>query len=211
MSGSRTRIKICGITRTEDARAAVDLGADAIGLVFYPPSPRCLTVAQARSIFLAVPPLVTTVGLFVNERPEIIRGVLDSVPVQLLQFHGEETPAQCAAFGRPYVKAARMSAGFDLLEFARPFLGSARGLVLDSHVEADGGVGKSFDWSWIPRDVPLPIILSGGLDPDNVTEAVRRIRPWAVDVSSGVEIAKGIKDSRKIAQFIAGVRNGDAI
>lgn len=211
MNGAGTRVKICGITRTEDAQAAAALGADAIGLVFYPPSPRCLTVAQAREICLALPPFVTAVALFVNERPEVIRGILDAVPVQSIQFHGEETAAQCAAFGRPYVKAARMSAGFDLLEFARPFLGSAQGLVLDSRVEAYGGVGQAFDWSWIPRGVPLPIILSGGLDPDNVAEAIRRVRPWAVDVSSGVEVAKGIKDSRKIAQFIAGVRNGNAI
>lgn len=209
MMRHRTRIKICGITRVEDARAAVSLGADALGLVFYPPSARCLDVDRAREIARAVPPFVTRVALFVNECDETIRRVLDEVPVDCLQFHGEETEAQCRRYGRPYVKAARMKPGIDLLECARSFA-SAQGLLLDSHVPGYGGAGQAFDWSLIPRDLPVPIILSGGLDASNVARAVRIVRPWAVDVSSGVEVAKGIKDARRMAEFIAGVRDGDA-
>lgn len=210
MTGHRTRVKICGITRAEDARAAVALGADALGLVFYPPSPRYVTVDQARAICDAVPPFVTAVGLFVNERAEVVGDVVERVGVQLVQFHGDESAADCERCGRPYIKAARMRPGLDLLEYARLFR-SAHGLVLDSHVAAYGGAGRSFDWSLIPREIPLPIVLSGGLDPGNVSEAVRRVRPWAVDVASGVESAKGIKDAVKIARFIAGVRHGDAL
>ncbi len=209
MMRHRTRIKICGITRVEDARAAVSLGVDALGLVFYPPSARCLDVDRAREIARAVPPFVTRVALFVNECDETIRRVLDAVPVDCLQFHGEETEAQCRRYGRPYVKAARMKRGVDLLECARSFA-SAQGLLLDSHVPGYGGAGRAFDWSLIPRDLPVPIILSGGLDASNVARAVRMVRPWAVDVSSGVEVAKGIKDERRMAEFIAGVRDGDA-
>lgn len=210
MTAHRTRIKICGITRARDARTAVALGADALGLVFYPPSPRYVTVEQARAICDAAPPFVTVVGLFVNERAELIGDIVERVGVQLIQFHGDESAAECECFGRPYIKAARVRPGLDLLEYARRFR-SARGLVLDSYVESYGGAGKSFDWSLIPRELPLPIVLSGGLDADNVSEAVRRVRPWAVDVASGVEVAKGVKDAAKIAQFIAGVRNGDAL
>jgi len=210
VTAHRTRIKICGITRARDARTAVALGADALGLVFYPPSPRYVTVEQARAICDAAPPFVTVVGLFVNERAELIGDIVERVGVQLIQFHGDESAAECECFGRPYIKAARVRPGLDLLEYARRFR-SARGLVLDSYVESYGGAGKSFDWSLIPRELPLPIVLSGGLDADNVSEAVRRVRPWAVDVASGVEVAKGVKDAAKIAQFIAGVRNGDAL
>lgn len=201
------RIKICGITRIEDALAAARLGADAIGLVFYPGSPRAVTPAQARAIIEALPPFVVPVGLFVNAGAEAVRDTLAVAPVQLLQFHGEETPGFCAAFGRPFLRAVRVRPGTDLLQYAREFH-AAKGLLLDAWVEGvHGGTGATFDWSLIPRDLPAPVILSGGLNPDNVEQAVRRVRPWAVDVSSGVESAKGIKDAAKIEAFINGVRN----
>jgi phosphoribosylanthranilate isomerase len=208
LSVHRTRIKICGITRVEDAIAAVRAGADAIGLVFYPPSPRCVGMEQARALCASIPPFVTVVGLFVNPEPREMERVVDALPIQLLQFHGDETEAQCAAYGLPYIKAARVRPGLDLLECALSFP-SARGLLLDAFVEGYGGGGKTFDWSLIPPQLPLPMILSGGLDPENVAWAVERVRPWAVDVSSGVESAKGVKDVRRIEQFIAGVRDGD--
>jgi phosphoribosylanthranilate isomerase len=208
LSLHRTRIKICGITRVEDATAAVTAGADAIGLVFYAPSPRCVGVEQARALCDAVPPFVTVVALFVDPEPQQVHSVIDALPVQLLQFHGDETAARCAAYGLPYIKAARVRPGLDLLECALSFP-SARGLLLDAFVDGYGGGGKTFDWSLIPPRLPLPVILSGGLDPGNVAQAVERVRPWAVDVSSGVESSKGIKDARRIEQFIAGVRDGD--
>ena len=204
----RIRIKICGITRPEDARAAVDLGADALGLVFYAPSPRCVTVEQAWEIARVVPPFVTLAGLFVNESKLTVRRVMEAVPIQLLQFHGEEEESFCRSFHAPYIKAARVRTGLDLVKYAESYP-SAQGLLLDAYVEGYGGGGKPFDWSLIPPGLPLPLILSGGLDADNVTEAVRRVRPWAVDVSSGVEAAKGIKDAGKIAAFIAGVKHAD--
>lgn len=196
------------MTRVDDARAAVNLGADALGLVFYPPSPRFLSLATAAAIAQAVPPFVTLVGLFVNEDPATIRRTLACVPLQLLQFHGEESEGECNAFGLPYIKAARVRSGLDLVEYARAFA-SARGLLLDAYVEGYGGAGETFDWSLIPHELPLPVVLSGGLDAANVADAVRRVRPWAVDCSSGVESAKGIKDARKMAEFIAQVRNGE--
>jgi phosphoribosylanthranilate isomerase len=209
----RTRIKICGITRQEDLRAAVEAGADAIGLVFYPPSPRCLKLEQARALRDAVPPFVASVALFVNASREEIGRVIAQVRPAMLQFHGEETPEFCAAFGLPYLKACRVKAGIDLLKYLRPFSGAA-GWLLDSHVEEYGGVGERFDWSLIPpgrvQEQMRPLVLSGGLTRANVGEAIRRARPWAVDVSSGVESAKGIKDAAKIAAFIAEVRNADA-
>jgi phosphoribosylanthranilate isomerase len=205
---ARTRIKICGITRPEDARAAVELGADAIGLVFYAPSPRCVSVEQAWEIARVVPPFVTLVGLFVNESKLAVRRVMESVPIQLLQFHGDEEESFCRSFHAPYIKAARVRPGFDLVKYAASYP-SAQGLLLDAWVEGYGGGGKIFDWTLVPRDLPLPLVLSGGLDAGNVTEAVQCLRPWAVDVSSGVEAAKGIKDAGKIAAFIAGVRDGD--
>lgn len=206
---ARTRIKICGITRPEDARAAVELGADALGLVFYGPSPRCVTVEQAWEIARLVPPFVILVGLFVNESKLTVRRVMEAVPIQLLQFHGEEEESFCRSFHAPYVKAARVRPGLDLVKYAESYP-SAQGLLFDAWVEGYGGGGKTFDWSLIPRNLPLPLVLSGGLDADNVAGAVRSVRPWAVDVSSGVEAAKGIKDAAKIAAFIAGVRNGEA-
>ena len=204
----RTRIKICGITRVEDARAAAQAGADAIGLVFYPPSPRVLGLDQARSLRDALPPLVSTIALFVNPPAEQVRAVLERVRPALLQFHGEETPTFCEQFGVPYLKACRVKPGVDLLEYLRPFSGAA-GWLLDSHVEEYGGVGESFDWSLVPAECIRPLVLSGGLTRDNVGVAIRRVRPWAVDVSSGVESSKGIKDAARMAAFIAEVRNAD--
>lgn len=205
---TRTRIKICGITREEDLASAVTAGADALGFVFYPPSPRNLSIARAIELARLVPPFVTLVGLFVNEDSAVVRGVLDAVPLQLLQFHGEEDAAYCEQFAIPYIKAARVTPGLDLLEYAATYPG-ARGLLLDAFVEGYGGGGKTFDWELIPKRLPLPLILSGGLDAGNVTAAVKAVRPWAVDVSSGVEAAHGIKDVEKIAAFIAGVRSAD--
>jgi len=205
----RTRIKICGITRLEDLRAAVELGVDALGFVFYPPSPRFLHLAQAAALVQAVPPFVTTLGLFVNAAPATVRQVLAAVPLQMLQFHGEEDAAYCNQFGRPYLKAARVRPGLDLLEYAASFP-DARGLLLDAYVNDYGGAGQTFDWGLIPPGLPLPLVLSGGLDAANVAAAIRSLKPWAVDVSSGVESAKGIKDAAKMAAFITGVRNADA-
>ncbi|MBE0623427.1 MAG: phosphoribosylanthranilate isomerase [Burkholderiales bacterium] len=206
----RTRIKICGITRVEDARAAVALGADAIGLVFYAPSPRNVGLDQARAIVATIPPFVTIVGLFVDPEAAQVESVLRACSIGLLQFHGDETPAFCGSFGLPYIKAARVKADADLVQCLSPYH-AARGWLLDAyHDQLHGGTGKSFDWKLIPRDLARPVILSGGLTPDNVGAAVRQVRPWAVDVSSGVEAEKGIKDAAKIAAFIAGVKNATA-
>lgn len=204
----RTRIKICGITRSEDARAAAEAGADAIGLVFYPPSPRCLSLEWAHELRKDLPPFVMPVALFVNPSAAEVTTVIERVRPGMLQFHGEETPVFCAQFGVPYIKACRVKPGVDLLEYLRPFSGAA-GWLLDSHVEEYGGIGERFDWSLVPAERSHPLILSGGLTRENVREAVRRVRPWAVDVSSGVESAKGIKDAARIAAFIAEVRHAD--
>ena len=204
----RTRIKICGLTRVRDVRAAVDAGADAIGLVFYPPSPRFLSLDTAAELRNAVPPFVTSVALFVNPPAEQVRAVLARVHPALLQFHGEESPEFCAQFGLPYLKACRVRPEVDLLKYLQPF-SNAAGWLLDSHVAEYGGVGETFDWSLVPAERMRPLILSGGLSCENVGEAVRRVRPWAVDVSSGVESAKGIKDAAKIAAFVTEVRNAD--
>jgi len=204
----RTRIKICGITRPGDARAAAQAGADAIGLVFYPPSPRYLSGERAIEIRDALPPFVQAVALFVNPDAAQVAQVIGRVRPGMLQFHGEETPQFCAQFGLPYIKACRVKQGIDLLEYLHPFA-SAAGWLLDSHVDAYGGVGERFDWSLVPGKLARPLVLSGGLDRGNVAEAVRKLRPWGVDVSSGVESAKGIKDAAKIAAFISEVRNAD--
>lgn len=208
-----TRIKICGITREEDLLAAARLGADAIGLVFYPKSPRYVTPQRAAELLRALPPFVTSVGLFVNASPEEVRATLAVAPLDLLQFHGDEEPEYCTSFGQPYLKAVRVKPGVDLVQYAARYA-SARGLLLDAFVEGiPGGTGLSFDWSLIPGGLPLPVVLSGGLDPANVQQAVERVKPWAVDVSSGVEAndgintLKGIKDAAKIAAFVQGVRN----
>jgi len=203
----RTRIKICGITRPGDARAAAQAGADAIGLVFYPPSPRYLSLERAREIRDALPPFVQSVALFVNADAAQVSQVIGRVHPALLQFHGEETPDFCAQFGLPFVKACRVKQGVSALEYLRPFSGAAAWLF-DSHVPEYGGVGESFDWSLVPA-TEKPAVLSGGLSPANVAAAIRRVRPWGVDVSSGVESAKGIKDAARIAAFVAEVRNAD--
>lgn len=206
----RTRIKICGITRPADAALAAQSGADALGLVFYPPSPRHVEMPLAQAIARAVPPFVTTVGLFVNPSSDEVRRVLDVVSLGMLQFHGDETPDFCASFGRPWIKAARMKAGFDLIEYAARFgTAGASGLVLDAYVPEFGGAGVTFDWSLIPKGVSLPLTLAGGLDTGNVAAAIQAVRPWGVDVSSGVECAKGVKDPDKIARFIASVAGAD--
>jgi len=206
----RTRIKICGITRAEDARMAAELGADAIGLVFYAPSPRSIDPEQARAIVAALPPFVTAVGLFVDPAPDQVDSVLRRCSLGLLQFHGDEAPDFCRDFGLPYIKAAQVRADADLVQYLSRYH-AAQGWLLDAyHDRLYGGTGEAFDWKLVPRDLAKPVILSGGLTPDNVGAAVRQVRPWAVDVSSGVEAAKGVKDAAKIAAFIAGVRNENA-
>jgi phosphoribosylanthranilate isomerase len=204
-----TAVKICGITRLEDALASIRAGADAIGFVFYRPSPRYIAPATAGAILRALPPFITTVGLFVDAPEVEVRAVVSQTPVELLQFHGSETPEYCRRFARPYMKAVRMAPEVDLLQYARDYH-DAKALLLDAYVEGlHGGSGVAFDWGRVPERLPLPVIVSGGLTVENVADAVRRVRPSAVDVSSGVESAKGIKDAARIAAFIAGVRNAD--
>ncbi|MBN8493740.1 MAG: phosphoribosylanthranilate isomerase [Burkholderiales bacterium] len=205
----RTRIKICGFTREQDVDAACEAGADALGFNLYPKSPRAVTPARAAALAKRLPPFVVPVLLFVNASAEEIAAGIAAVPDALLQFHGDETPAQCDAVGRPYLRAARMAPGFDLLDFGTRFQG-AMALLLDAHVEAFGGGGKVFDWSLIPPSVPRPVVLSGGLNAANVIDGVLRVRPWAVDVSSGVESAKGIKDAEAMRRFCQAVREADA-
>jgi phosphoribosylanthranilate isomerase len=204
----RTRIKICGIRRVEDARAAAACGADAIGLIFYRPSPRYLTPDEARAVVESLPPFVTAVAVFVNPpRAEVEEAI--RAGAGMLQFHGDETPEFCARFGLPYIKAARIRPGMDLLEYLSPHA-SARAWMLDAyHDDLWGGTGGAFDWSLVPADAARPVILSGGLTAANVAGAIRRVRPYGVDVSTGVESSKGVKDAERIAAFIAGVRNGD--
>ena len=214
-----TRIKICGITRVQDAQAAARSGADALGLVFYEHSPRHVTLQQAVQLAAAIPPFVTLVGLFVNPSADEVRNVLAHVPLDVLQFHGEEEPEFCAQFGRPYLKAIRVKAGLDLVQCAVRYSG-AQGVLLDAYVEGThGGTGASFDWALIPQSFEwaltpgflMPVILSGGLHVGNVAQAIRQVRPYAVDVSSGVESAKGIKDAAKIAAFIKEVKLVDSV
>ena len=201
------RIKICGITRVEDGLAAAHAGADAIGLVFAAQSPRRVSLEQARAISAALPPFVTTVALFVNPAHDLVQEVVEQVHPGCVQFHGDEPPAYCAGFGVPWLKAARVRPGDDLLQFAARYA-AAQGLLLDAYSpNAHGGTGACFDWSLIPKDLPRPLVLAGGLTPDNVAEAVCRVRPWAVDVSSGVEAAPGVKDALKMAAFVNAVRS----
>ncbi|HAD45794.1 MAG TPA: phosphoribosylanthranilate isomerase [Alcanivorax sp.] len=209
------RVKICGITRPDDGRHAARAGADAIGLVFYPPSPRYVSPRQAADIVAALPPFVTTVGLFVDAPPEQIAALLEQVPLDMLQFHGDELPEYCAAFQRPWIKALRMRDGVDpRAEADRYGAAGARGLLVDSYVPGvPGGTGERFDWDRLPADPSLPLVLAGGLDPANVAEAVRRVRPWAVDVSGGVEVLGvdgrrqgGIKDPGAVSAFIRAAR-----
>jgi len=205
----RTRIKVCGITRPEDGLMAVGAGADAIGLVFYPPSPRAVTIEQAQAIVKQLPPFVSVVALFVNEARDRIEWILQQVSIDLLQFHGNESPEMCEGYGRPWIKAVRMKEGIDLIATADVYAAS-RGLLLDTYQAGKpGGTGNVFDWQRIPTELAGRIILAGGLNPDNVEEAVRTVRPWAVDVSGGVEATKGIKEAQKIAAFIRGVKRGD--
>ena len=209
------RVKICGITRPDDGRHAARAGADAIGLVFYPPSPRYVSPRQAADIVAALPPFVTTVGLFVDASPEHIAAVLEQVPLDTLQFHGDESPDYCAAFRRPWIKALRMRDGVDpQAEADRYRAAGARGLLVDSYVPGvPGGTGERFDWDRLPAHPSLPLVLAGGLDPANVAEAVRRVRPWAVDVSGGVEVIGvdgrrqgGIKDPGAVSAFLRAAR-----
>ena len=204
-----TAVKICGITRVQDALAAAHAGAHAIGLIFYAGSPRRVSHELARRVVEALPPFVTPVALFVDATPREIERVIAEVKPQLLQFHGNESPEFCTSFRMPYIKAVKVRPGVDLLQYARQYP-SATGLLLDAFVDGShGGTGSSFDWTLIPAQLPLPLVLAGGLNQDNVAEAIRRVRPWAVDVSSGVEMAKGIKDAARIAAFIRGARNAD--
>lgn len=206
----RTLIKICGITSVRDALAACRAGADAIGLVFYAPSPRSVSVEQAREIVASLPPFVTVVALFVDAGEAEIHGVLRAVPIDWLQFHGDETADFCAAFQRPWMKALRVAPATDLGATAAVYAG-ARALLLDSYRPGvPGGTGERFDWARIPPDLPRPLVLAGGLDADNVASAIAQVRPAAVDVSGGVEARKGVKDSVRIEQFIAAVRAADA-
>jgi len=203
----RTRVKICGITRVEDGLAAARAGADAIGLVFDPQSPRCVRLDQALAIAQALPPFVTVVGLFVNAGAATIHETLSRVPLDLLQFHGNEPPEQCRPYHRPYLKALSMKPDVDLHAMEARYADAA-GLVLDTYSSAvAGGSGEAFDWARVPRDLKKPVILAGGLTPANVAAAIRALRPYAVDVSSGVELSKGVKDAAKICAFIEAVRS----
>lgn len=202
----QTRIKICGITRIEDGLAAARLGADAIGLVFYEATPRYVTVDQARAIAQALPPFVSRVGLFVDVDADRVRATISTVGLDILQFHGEESAETYRAFGRPYIKAVRMWDDVDLYAQQRAYP-DAIGLLLDTYVKhTPGGSGETFDWRLVPRDLEKPIILAGGLTADNVKDAIKVVRPFAVDVSSGVEETKGVKDPEKISAFIERVR-----
>ena len=209
----RTRIKICGITREADLDAAVEAGADAIGFVLYAKSPRALSVDRAAELARRLPPFVVPVCLFVNAEPSLIAAAVQAIPGAMLQFHGDESPAWCEAqfqaSGRPYLRAARMAPGLALIDFATAHA-SAAGILLDTHVEGYGGGGKVFDWSLVPRHVPRPVVLSGGLNPANVIDGITHVRPWAVDVSSGIEIAKGQKDALLMRRFCEAVREADA-
>jgi phosphoribosylanthranilate isomerase len=205
----RTRIKICGLTREADVDAAVQAGADAIGFVLYARSPRYVTAQRAFELASRLPPFVTPVCLFVNASEDELEAALKAIPQLVPQFHGDESPQACRLGGRPYLRAARMDAGFDLLDFTTQF-SDAQAILLDAHVDGYGGGGKVFDWSLIPESVSRPVVLSGGLHAKNVIPGILQVRPWAVDVSSGVESAKGIKDAEAIRRFCDAVREADA-
>lgn len=205
----RTRIKICGLTREADVDAAVEAGADAIGFVLYPKSARHVSAGRATELARRLPPFVMPVALLVNGSDAEVAEAIAALPNGLLQFHGDETAADCERAARPYLRAGRMAPGFDLVDFARQF-SSAQAILLDAHVEGYGGGGKVFDWSLIPANVPRPVVLSGGLHAGNVIEGILQVRPWAVDVSTGVEAAKGIKDAALIRRFCEAVREADA-
>lgn len=203
----RTRVKICGITRVEDVLAATSYGCDAIGLVFYGPSPRNVEIQRAVEIVAALPPFVSAVGLFVDAASSEIEHILSRVRLDILQFHGDEAPALCRRYGLPYMKAVRVRSETNLLQYADQY-NDAKALLLDAYLPGvAGGTGLVFDWSLIPDQLPMPIVLAGGLNPENVAEAIRQVRPYAVDVSGGVEQTKGIKDVAKIAAFMRGVHN----
>ena len=216
----RTRIKLCGLYRAQDVQAAATAGADAIGLVFYPPSPRHVSAQQAASLLAELPPFISSVGLFVNASLDEIKQTLRIAPLSMLQFHGDETPAQCAqaaeTVARPFLRAIRIrpdTTTQDLLESAQSYRASSplfAGLLLDTWSDAYGGTGKVFDWSLIPEEIAHQAVLSGGLNVQNVTDAVRRIRPHAVDVSSGIEASKGVKDAALMQAFVNAVRAGDS-
>ncbi|SES77360.1 phosphoribosylanthranilate isomerase [Nitrosomonas marina] len=200
------RVKICGITRTEDALAAVDSGADAIGFVFWPNSSRYITPHEAAEISADIPAFINTVGVYVDPEPEWVNETARIAKLSLLQFHGNEARDFCDQFFLPYIKAIRVKEDVDLLQYANRY-DTARGLLLDTYAKnMPGGTGHKFDWNLIPRQLPLPVILSGGLNVENISLAIKQVRPWAVDVSSGVESAKGIKDEQKISAFMRGVR-----
>jgi phosphoribosylanthranilate isomerase len=203
----RTRVKICGITRVEDALIAVAQGADAIGLVFYPPSPRYVTPAQAAEIVNALPAFITVVALFVDASRTDVEAVLSQVNIDLIQFHGQETADECRQYGKSYMKAIRVKSDTNLVQYMTEY-SDAKALLLDTYAEGvPGGTGQVFDWTVIPKNLSKPIVLAGGLDAENVEQAIRQVKPYAVDVSGGVEFKKGIKDAAKIAAFMRGVSN----
>ncbi len=204
---TRTRVKYCGLTRVEDALHAAAIGVDAIGLVFYDKSPRSVSVDQAKLIVESLPAFVTTVGLFVNANPADVERIAQAVNLDLLQFHGDESAAECERFDRPYIKAIRMRENLDLDQLSGEFQ-NASGLLLDAYDKnMFGGTGKSFDWSMIPDQRSLPIILAGGLNPENVGQAINDVHPYAVDVSGGIEASKGIKDIEKMNAFMRGINS----
>lgn len=210
MTPHRTRIKICGIRDAAIARLAAGAGADAIGLVFHPASPRAVGVDLACEIVAAVPPFVTVVGLFVNHDARAVEDILARVPLGMLQFHGDEPPEFCDRFGLPWMRAVRVGPGVDLLEWRQRF-SRASGLLLDASVAGHyGGTGVAFDWSLVPASLARSVVLSGGLDAGNVGRAIHALRPWAVDVSSGVEVRRGVKDAARIEEFMRSVKDADA-
>ncbi len=205
----RTRIKICGFTQAEDAISAAALGVDAIGLVFYSPSPRNISITQARGIIRKLPAFVSIVALFVNETEKQIRTILDQIPIDILQFHGDEPPEQCRAYNKPYIKAVQMRPNLNLVDYAAAYDDASAILVDAYHPDAKGGTGHQFNWDLLPENSDFPLILAGGLGPENASTAVKIAKPYALDVSSGVEIEKGIKDAGKMKQFIEQVYQGD--